>query len=97
MAATVKMCDMDAKIIIDIFCKLNSGKVGITKNFIGSFNVAIVTGTEPCKLIYPEGWYYEKGYLTNERFTKKGIYERIEMVKPNGKFWADFAKYCTLD
>ena len=57
----------------------------------------IVTDTEPKDLVYPEGWYYAKGSFRNKHMSSTGIYSEVLMMKSDGSFWGDEAKYCTLD
>lgn len=85
MAATVKMCDMSINVAIKVFEMLNPGRVK-EKTLENGVQV-IVTDVEPEELVYPEGWYYAKGYLTNKHNTTTGLYAVKVMIKSNGELW----------
>lgn len=93
MATVVKMCDMPAKIAATVFEMLNDS-VRLEQKQLTS---VIITDIEPNKLTYPEGWYYAKGCFRNKSTSTTGLYEELIMLKSNGDFWEDFAKYCTLN
>ena len=99
MAKVVKMCDMNRDTIANVFVALNSGKMEYSyasdiKLEIPITGVVLVTDFEPKELAYPEGWGYENGVFCNKY---KDFRTSIYMVRRNGKFWADTAKYCTGD
>ena len=98
-AKTVKMADMSVQIASRVFQSLNSGKVSVSKSpFCYSDEaIVIITDTEPRDLVYPEGWYYEKGMFRNKHQSTTGLYEEIPMLKSNHDFWSDSAIYCTLN
>lgn len=89
------MCDMHANIAARVFGSLNpeTVKVRIATD-IGKV-VSSVTDTEPKELVYPEGWYYAKGYFTNKHHSTTGAYQAVIMYKSNGDIWD--AIYCTAD
>ena len=100
--AMVKTSDLPSNIALKLFVELNKNNVKVSnfyKVFPGSClaDPVIITDREPRDLIYPEGWYYAKGSFRNKHTSSTGIYEEISMIKPNGDFWQDSAKYCTLD
>lgn len=96
MAATVKMCDMSINVAIKVFEMLNPGRVK-EKTLKNGVKV-IGTDVEPKELVYPEGWYYAKGYFTNKHNTTTGLYEVEVMIKSsNGELWKNLKKYCTID
>ena len=102
MAKTVKMCDLSRDTAAKVFMMLNSGKVKYTEMseaFEDSplTGPVLITDVEPKDLVYPEGWYYVKGKFSNKHNSTTGMYSAIYMVKRNGKFWEDYAKYCTFD
>jgi hypothetical protein len=96
MAEIVKMCDMSKDIASMVFKLLNGSKVHLkdTNSCVGTI---IVTDVEPKHLVYPEGWYYAKGYFRNKHTSTTGFYEEVLMTKSNGKNWSETAHYCTLD
>ncbi len=94
MARTVKMCDMSGSIAAKVFEILNTGKVTINVADIDSVT-AIITDTEPQELVYPEGWYYANGRLTNKHNSTTGMYDTVLMFHTNGDIWE--ANYCTAD
>ena len=96
MAKTVKMCNMNKEIAATVFMMLNNNKVVLKKNN-NYFGTLIVTDTEPKDLVYPEGWYYSKGWFLNKPTSPTGIYHKILMVKSNGFNWECFANYSTRD
>lgn len=89
---TVKVCDMRAKDVAQIFLMLNKDSVNLKEE---PFGVTIVTDIEPDKLLYPEGWYYAKGSLRNKGTSSTGMYEEIPMFRKDGESWADYARYST--
>lgn len=91
--ATVKMCDMSKYIACNVFKMLNGSNVQLKK--INGYSISIVTDIEPKNLVYPEGWYYGKGYLRNKHTSTTGIYEEVPMETINGDNWGDIARYCT--
>jgi hypothetical protein len=95
MAKTVEMCNMDILIAMEVFAKLNAGKVRVRERW-GTPDTVIITDIEPSQLVYPEGWYYAKGSFQNKNTSTTGGYCQVHMQKSNGKSWADLAKYCTL-
>ena len=96
MAKTVKMCDMSKTIATQVFKMLNDNNVCLKETY-SYFGTIIITDTEPKDLVYPEGWYYAKGFLRNKHTSSTGVYDEILMVKSNGVYWKDIANYCTLD
>ena len=90
-AKTVKMCDMPRHIAVEVFVKLNAGKVQTNTNKRGG--IVICTDVEPKDLVYPEGWYYGKGTFRNKHKSTTGTYWEVTMVKSDGTFWEDEAKY----
>ena len=93
MATVVKMCDMSANLAAKVFKTLNPDTVILKRAPFG--DMVIVTNVEPKDLVYPEGWYYGKGCFRNKHNSTSGIYEEIFMLKQNGDFWGNTAKYCT--
>ena len=96
MAQTVKTCDLSKDVAANLFCLLNEGKVfyGISDIMPGNI---LITDVEPKNLIYPEGWYYAKGSYRNKHNSSTGAYSSVIMLKKDGSFWEDTAKYCTAD
>lgn len=94
-ARTVKMCDMSKQIATEVFKMLNSGKVR-TKESHSYWGMVIVTDVEPKDLIYPEGWYYAKGYFRNKHTSSTGRYDEVRMVNSKGESWENYATYCTM-
>lgn len=94
MAKTIKMCDMTADIAVKVFQMLNGGKIRVERGKFG-WEKIIITNVDPLNLVYPEGWYYAKGCFRNKHNSTSGVYEEVMMVKANGDFWADSARYCT--
>ena len=90
---TIKMCDMDKNIAVNILQMLNPGKITIKAIGMG---FAIVTNTEPRILTYPEGWYYAKGVFTNKHQSTTGLYAAVPMMREDGRLWQEIAIYCTL-
>lgn len=95
MARVVRMNDMNRDTIAKVFVTLNSGRMKYS--FASDVNleipipgVVLVTDAEPKDLTYPEGWGYDNGVFCNKY---KSDMTSIFMVKRNGKFWADIAKY----
>ena len=95
MAKTVKSSDYPVSIALKVFYMLNHETIQITKD--STLQALIVTDTEPKDLVYPEGWYYAKGSFRNKHMSSNGIYSEVLMMKSDGSFWGDEAKYCTLD
>ncbi len=102
MAKTVKMCDMSRDTAAKVFMMLNPGKVKYA--IMGEIfddcplpDLVLITDVEPKDLVYPEGWYYAKGTFRNKHTSTTGMYSTIEMMKSNGQFWENYAKYCTKD
>lgn len=96
MAKTVKMCDMPLHIAAKVLEMLNPGKVKYV-NDVEIESPMLITDVAPNELIYPEGWYYAKGSFRNKHTSTTGIYQCVDMVKSNGEFWEEYAKYCTLE
>ena len=94
MATVVKMCDMDLHIATKVFEALNPGKVKIVNT---PFTTFILTDIEPKDLVYPEGWYYAKGYFRNKHMSTTGLYSEVSMRTEGGASWSEKARYCTLD
>ena len=94
MAKTVKSCDLTRDVAAKLFVLLNPGKV---KYGVYSADYVVITDVEPKDLTYPEGWYYSKGTFTNKHNSSSGAYTSLSMVKSNGAFWEDYAKYCTIN
>lgn len=92
-ASTVKTADLPKTLIADIFKAINGNKVEIKTEANGE--LIIVTMTEPNKLLFPEGWYYEKGALRNEQTSTKGSVDEIPMRRRDGASWAMIARYST--
>ena len=95
MAKTIKMCDMTGEIAAKIFELLNPGKVKVKFVYNLGCTMVIETDTEPKDLIYPEGWYYTKGYFTNKHNSTTGAYVTVLMFNSKGDIWD--ATYCTAD
>lgn len=95
MAKTIRMADMPSSIACFAFEAINKGKLEICKDEMG--NWLIVTNMEPKDLNYPEGWYYAKGNFRNKHMTSSGFYTEVPIVKKDGEYWEETAKYCTLD
>lgn len=100
MAEVKRMADMPRNVVVDVFRRLNKGKVAAKGFFRGKFydessEPVIVTDAEPKDLVYPEGWYYAKGHLRNKHNTTNGMYTEILMVKTSGELWLETAKYST--
>ena len=93
---TIKSCDLSRDVAAGLLSLLNEGKV-----FYGNSDLipekVLVTDTEPKDLLYPEGWHYAKGNFTNKHQSSTGCYSSIIMLKKDGSFWEDYAKYCTAD
>ena len=97
MAKTVKMCDIDVNIAARVFEMLNPGQVrSFASSKWPSSWCYIQTDTEPRKLIYPEGWYYARGYFTNRRTTTCETHQKIKMMRSDGVSWAKKANYAIL-
>ena len=96
MAKTVKMCDMNKAIATQVFKMLNGDKVRLKETF-SYFGTIIVTDIEPKDLVYPEGWYFAKGWFRNKHTSSTGRYDEVLMMKSNGACWGDIVNYCTLD
>jgi len=96
MAKTVKMCDMNDNIAALVLQQLNPGKVSvIIERDIGKV-IKIITSVEPKELVYPEGWYYSKGHLTNKHNSSTGVYWTVNMHDATtGEIWN--LPYCTAD
>ncbi|MBP3800718.1 MAG: hypothetical protein J6I85_01610 [Clostridia bacterium] len=99
MAKIVRMSDMNRDTIAKVFVTLNSGRMKYS--FACDIDletpipgVVLITDVEPKDLTYPEGWGYDNGIFCNKY---KSDMTSIFMVKSNGKFWADSAKYCAGD
>ena len=88
------MCDMPVEISVRVFKSLNGDNIQLKEHSF--FRNIIVTDIEPKDLIYPEGWYYAKGYFENKYTSSTGIYRKVPMRKLDGTDWGDVAKYCTL-
>lgn len=91
--AVKKMCDVHKSIASDVFQKLNGDNVCLKNDL----RLIIVTDIEPNQLIYPEGWYYSKGYFTNKHTSTTGLYGEVRMENSNGVSWGNIVHYCTLD
>lgn len=96
MAKTVKSCDFNGTIATKVFEMLNPSYVRVKIN-VPFYGRAIVTDVEPKDLVYPEGWYYAKGFFRNKHTSSTGAYDEILMLKSNGKLWGNIATYCTLE
>ena len=93
----VKMCDMPGIIAAKVFQMLNISHVKFTMKEKSLCGRVIITDVEPKKLIFPEGWYYDKGYFTNKGTSSDGLYSAIAMKKSDDTSWRDIAKYSTLE
>lgn len=54
------MCDMPGIIAAKVFQMLNISHVKFTMKEKSLCGRVIITDVEPKKLIFPEGWYYDK-------------------------------------
>ena len=95
MARSIKSCDLPATIAVRVFQMLNNDSMKIVPDDWARF--AIVTDEEPKGLIYPEGWYFAKGYFRNKHTSSTGAYEEILMMKKDGTLWGDLVNYSTLE
>ena len=95
MARSIKSCDFPVAIAVRVFKMLNNNYVEILLD--EQLKLAIITDVEPKELIYPEGWYFAKGYFRNKHTSSTGIYDEIPMMKKDGTLWGDLVKYCTLE
>ena len=93
----VKMCDMPGVVAAKVFQMLNINHVKFTMKEKSLCGRVIITDVEPKKLIFPEGWYYDKGYFTNKGMSSDGLYSIITMKKSDDTSWKDIAKYSTLE
>ena len=78
--------NMSIREIAGMLGEINMGVEYHSRNpFSGSseFGV-IISDTNPADLIYPQGWYYESGFLR-----KKGhsLGEGIPFVRRSGQYW----------
>ena len=90
------MSDMPKEIAVDVFKKLNNGKIQLKVNPFSCYDdLIIVTDCEPRDLVYPEVWYYAKGCLRNKHISTTGMYEEVRMIDSSGESWASKATYCT--
>lgn len=96
MAKTVKSCDFNGTIATEVFKMLNPSAVRVRVH-VPFYGRAIVTDVEPKDLVYPEGWYYAKGFFRNKNTSSTGAYDEILMMKSNGIYWGEIAKYCTRE
>ena len=89
MATTMRTADVGGHLAAKLFEGLNPDVDYMPGN---PFNLActsgvIVTDIHPLKLVYPEGWYYAKGYFRNKFNTTSGSYEEIPMLNRDGLPW----------
>ena len=104
---TRRLCDLDAATAAELLKRLNPWDVSTLRpdgNGILAFQgggrrvrshnpeIAIITDTEPTKLAYPNGWFYDGGRLRSHR----PDLDEVSMFKTEGGSWWSCAKYCTL-
>ena len=84
MANIIKCCDFPKEVAANVFLMLNPS-VTYTEDSYG--NNIFITDEQPNNLIYPEGWYYEKGTFRNKHNSTTGIYEALYMFTSEGILW----------
>ena len=89
MAKTVKTADLGGCLAARLFEALNPDVEYLEFDPIDLSNYAgvIVTDEDPESLIYPEGWYFSKGYFRNKHNSSTGLYEEIPMARRDGTYW----------
>ena len=92
MTNNIKKCDTKKSVALEVFKMLNDNRV---KVIMGKNGAVIVTNIEPKNLIYPEGWYYNKGKFCRKNTDQKEESVEVEMINLDGNSWKDYADYAT--
>lgn len=93
----VKSCDLYGETAAKLFSLLNENKVTLKMPDLLCSCIRIVSKKEPNELVYPEGWFYCNGYLTNKNQSSSGMYDEILMITEDGDPWSEHVNYCTLN
>lgn len=86
----IKTADIKGKDIVVLFVLLNP-EVSLKKE---CSNIVLSTDKHPRDLVYPEGWFYSHGTLTNKGNSSTGKYYEMKMLKKDGSNWADTFPDC---
>lgn len=93
MAQVVKTVDMPLTVVAKLFEELNPQNVEAIRSSSagGTPLAAILLHCDPSNLVYPEGWSYRKGHMTNESKVEKGKGMNILVYQKNESYtyWPD--------
>ena len=84
---SVKLADMPIEVSLKIFEMINPELVKVIKNDEWVNRFMILTDENPKNLVYPDGWYYDKGKFTNKGMTSTGIYQEARFGTTLGQYW----------
>lgn len=87
MIKLIQMCDLPIDVAAKLFYYLNDTKIRLI--CYGEDISHIITDVHPEELVYPEGWYYNKGSFMKQNLHVKLNSIRIEipMLKSDGTLW----------